>query len=611
MLSPRLNDCPECADIPSLLKKIDCKLAELGNNLYNNISYMLNKPVPAVEILQLIGYRRILTYKYCNPNYVHKYSVKMIASRVIRLTLGCVSRCNEPERCLEEPCNIVIVPNPPTTTTTSSSSTSTTTSTSTSTSSTSTTSTSSTTTSSTSSTTTTSTTLCPGCTTTTTSSTSTTTTTTTLPPVCVTACLPYFSYDNGVFINKNNTVINLTPYITGPIPTTTDIANTGDKLWLSTQQEIYEYYRLSNCPFQSSFTRIIALPSVNNLGKGLTAVDNDLLISSMGDYIVNINISILPAVVTQRYLIPTNREISGDMIFAGSNQNPYPWLICSFVDVITGDTYITIYNHNSGAIFYDINISSITNPWGLYLNNGVLQICDNDGQIYSLNLVTEALTLVGSAGRSLTGASQAPECNVINFPLPPTNPTEFIISKLEGLKIETLYIQKESDLALLPNTYRHPCPGQINMHECNRAFFEVEGNNVYIGDSLMNNNTNILNTPGIITQSGKYTCKDEFNVPDVFTGGPGTWINANGGPLSRYSKMNITRQQATAIANVNPTSCFVEFELVSVNTTYGSGCEANAFPHENVTWVRISKPDGTVIYNGCPVGNIVVLNICR
>jgi hypothetical protein len=134
MLSPRLTNCPECANIPSLLKKIDCKLAELGNNLYNNVSYMLNKPVPANDILQLIGYRRILTHKYCNPNYVHEYSVAMIASRVIRLTLGCVSRCNEPERCLEDPCDIDIVPNPtttststlaPITTTTSTSSTST------------------------------------------------------------------------------------------------------------------------------------------------------------------------------------------------------------------------------------------------------------------------------------------------------------------------------------------------------------------------------------------------------------------------------------------------------------------------------------------------------
>jgi len=118
MLSPRLTNCPECANIPSLLRKIDCKLAELGNSLYNNVSYMLNNPIPAGDILQLIGYRRILQYKYINPNYVHRYSVNMIASRVIRLTVGCVSKCNTPEPCLEVPCDITIVPNPTTTTTT-------------------------------------------------------------------------------------------------------------------------------------------------------------------------------------------------------------------------------------------------------------------------------------------------------------------------------------------------------------------------------------------------------------------------------------------------------------------------------------------------------------
>ena len=118
MLSPRLTDCPECANIPSLLKKIDCKLAELGNNLYNNISYMLNKPVPADNITQLIGYRRILMYKIVNPSYVQDYSINMISSKVIRLTVGCVSRCNTPEPCIEESCDITIVPNPTTTTST-------------------------------------------------------------------------------------------------------------------------------------------------------------------------------------------------------------------------------------------------------------------------------------------------------------------------------------------------------------------------------------------------------------------------------------------------------------------------------------------------------------
>lgn len=188
MLSPRLTNCPECANIPSLLKKIDCKLAELGNNLYNNISYMLNKPVPSSDILQLIGYRRILMYKYCNPSYVEKYSVQMIASRVIRLTAGCVSKCNELERCLEEPCDIKIVPNPTTTststlpipTTTTTSSTSSTTSTST------TAVPTTTTTSSSSTSTTTSTSSSTSTTTSTSSTSSTTTTTTTVIIVCET-----------------------------------------------------------------------------------------------------------------------------------------------------------------------------------------------------------------------------------------------------------------------------------------------------------------------------------------------------------------------------------------------------------------------------------------
>ena len=208
MLSPRLTNCPECANIPSLLKKIDCKLAELGNNLYNNISYMLNKPVPSSDILQLIGYRRILMHKYCNPNYVHEYSVQMIASRVIRLTLGCVSKCNELERCLEEPCDIKIVPNPtttststlPITTTTSTSSTSSTTSTTT-------TAVPTTTTTSSSST---STTTSTSSTTTTSTSSSTTTTTTTICQDCIPVSFTNPNTGNGVTTLPNGLVITTT-----------------------------------------------------------------------------------------------------------------------------------------------------------------------------------------------------------------------------------------------------------------------------------------------------------------------------------------------------------------------------------------------------------------
>lgn len=82
MLSPRLTNCPECASIPVLIADIDCKLASLANNLYNNVVFMLNQPVPGGVMLDLINYRRILTYKYCNPDYAAPFTVNMIASRV-------------------------------------------------------------------------------------------------------------------------------------------------------------------------------------------------------------------------------------------------------------------------------------------------------------------------------------------------------------------------------------------------------------------------------------------------------------------------------------------------------------------------------------------------
>jgi hypothetical protein len=82
MLSPRLTNCPECANIPSLIAEIDCKLSDLASNLYNNVVYILNQPIPGGAMLDLITYRRILVYKLCNPNYAPAFTVNMIASRV-------------------------------------------------------------------------------------------------------------------------------------------------------------------------------------------------------------------------------------------------------------------------------------------------------------------------------------------------------------------------------------------------------------------------------------------------------------------------------------------------------------------------------------------------
>lgn len=82
MLSPRLTNCCAEQTIPALLADIDCKLAELANNEYNNVVFSLNYPVPGYVIDDLLNYKRILMYKYCNPDYAACYSVKMIASRI-------------------------------------------------------------------------------------------------------------------------------------------------------------------------------------------------------------------------------------------------------------------------------------------------------------------------------------------------------------------------------------------------------------------------------------------------------------------------------------------------------------------------------------------------
>ena len=82
MLSPRLTDCVNCSSISVLLSDIDCKLAELSNNLYNNVIFSLNKPIPTAAMLDLLNYKRILAFKLCNIDYAKAYTVEMIASRV-------------------------------------------------------------------------------------------------------------------------------------------------------------------------------------------------------------------------------------------------------------------------------------------------------------------------------------------------------------------------------------------------------------------------------------------------------------------------------------------------------------------------------------------------
>lgn len=94
MLSPKLSGCLKCASILDLLANIDCKLANLSNNLYNNVVFSLNKSISSTAINDLLAYRRILMYKLVNENYLPAFTVNMIASRVKLLTVGANNCCS-------------------------------------------------------------------------------------------------------------------------------------------------------------------------------------------------------------------------------------------------------------------------------------------------------------------------------------------------------------------------------------------------------------------------------------------------------------------------------------------------------------------------------------
>lgn len=59
--------------------------------MYLNLIYMLDRPVNTCTMSSLMHYKRILTYKNCNPDWACQISLEKLVSRVHYLTHNC--RC--------------------------------------------------------------------------------------------------------------------------------------------------------------------------------------------------------------------------------------------------------------------------------------------------------------------------------------------------------------------------------------------------------------------------------------------------------------------------------------------------------------------------------------
>lgn len=191
-----------------------------------------------------------------------------------------------------------------------------------------------------------------------------------------------------------------------------------------------------------------------------------------------------------------------------------------------------------------------------------------------------------------------------------TSTTIYIEGCYEGLLIEAIYIHDPDDLLIIPEDYEFP-GGSNNLvfHQCNRALYQIFGNDVYICDSRMNNNYGIGGgSAGYIQDDineSSEVCTDYYNVPNQLSQS-GVW---EGNILSRYSRYYLSLQNAIQKGIISPGNTLIKFMFESVAERLNIKCEAGGVSeiilyHDACTWIRITDGAGTIIYNDIPKGEI-------
>ena len=245
--------------------------------------------------------------------------------------------------------------------------------------------------------------------------------------------------------------------------------------------------------------------------------------------------------------------------------------------------------------------------------------------IYNLNIVGATLpscikvgSLIAAYGGVISNINYSGNCSTnCNTPTPtPTKtktPTPTVtrtsgqplgpVDCLTGLKIEAMYWKDSEwtqfhpagyDLVPIPNTNPVQYYGLVS-HSCGSAFYYIRANGVDILEARLNNDTHY----------GTGIC-DDFNnqppwIPSTFTG------------RSRYSTVTLTQQDAINIAN-NGFGNTIMFNAVCAKSLYPTNCGSPYAVnqcHSDFVWIRMSKPDGTVIFSsGLNDFDSYFINIC-
>lgn len=88
LITTKLDNCPGCDDLHSLIDELDCYISKIGKKILDNSRYSLGKKTSLIKYKAAIRYKTILIARTHNPNYVSRFLLADITNKVKQITYG-------------------------------------------------------------------------------------------------------------------------------------------------------------------------------------------------------------------------------------------------------------------------------------------------------------------------------------------------------------------------------------------------------------------------------------------------------------------------------------------------------------------------------------------
>lgn len=248
---------------------------------------------------------------------------------------------------------------------------------------------------------------------------SSTTTTTTLSPNVSECCGSIITETDNVYYNdiQNNTMqlIDIPGY-------TSSAAITYNSNYFWSISTDIKQWDISLSPFSATYNKTISFPIGYTNGGGI-AVLNDTTIIGINDSVspqkvVEINIDGVISTMANKFNTISSRTVIGNLMYTNTGK-----LLTINQDTGTSAYYLTQYNYSTGAVEYDIIITTFV-PIGIYECECSLYVIDDAGKLWLVDKVDVTTFIASQVLSHFSGViSQVSNCSAAEIPVTTTTTT--------------------------------------------------------------------------------------------------------------------------------------------------------------------------------------------